>query len=107
MMASQYKTTRNRSTIRAGVQVSVACTIAIGLAVESAPLIAQDTNVLFAADSVESLLLAPELRIIPEVLGDWIHIPTATRAVCLQQIISIHFTGIMCRIQYSSALSAG
>jgi hypothetical protein len=66
MMANQYKTTRNRSIIRAGVQVSVACAIPIGLAVESAPLIAQDTNVLFAADSVESLLLAPELRII-----DW------------------------------------
>lgn len=46
--------------------LTAAAMLPIGLAGASAPLTAQDTNVQFAADSIESLLRAPELRII-----DW------------------------------------
>ena len=59
-MASDGSTTRGSSR----VALAAALTLPVGLAAAFAPLAAQDINLLFAADSIESLLRAPELRII-------------------------------------------
>ncbi|MEJ2370454.1 MAG: hypothetical protein P8Y07_06370 [Gemmatimonadales bacterium] len=59
-MASKGSITRGSSK----VALAAALTLPIGLAAAFAPLAAQDVNLLFAADSIESLLRTPELRII-------------------------------------------
>ena len=67
-MAKEITMARNRSTTRSKPRVSLtaALMLPIGLAAAFAPLAAQDINVQFAADSIESLLRAPEFRIL-----DW------------------------------------
>jgi hypothetical protein len=65
-MAKEITMARNRSITRGSSRVALAAalTLPLGLAAAFAPLAAQDINLLFAADSIESLLHAPEFRIL-------------------------------------------
>jgi hypothetical protein len=65
-MAKEITMARNRSTTHSNPRIllTAALTLPFGLAAAFAPLAAQDINVQFAADSIESLLRAPEFRIL-------------------------------------------
>jgi hypothetical protein len=101
-MAKETTRARDGSTTRGCPRIlfTAALTIPIGVAAASAPLTAQDTNVQFAADSIESLLRAPELRII-----DWAG--TRFKDDRTQRVVLEYEDNLKIKVKWAKAPSRG